>query len=80
MDKDIQKAVDVGAALKALIEDLEKKYGSLTKAAVAVETSHQNLMNWRDGKQTDFLDVLERMRKALGISEAKMWRMVRGRE
>jgi transcriptional regulator with XRE-family HTH domain len=63
--------------VRRVIEELETKYGSLRRAAREVGTSRQNLMNWREGgKNQAFIVTLERIRKALKISKARMWSLM----
>lgn len=67
------------AAVKQLIDKLEKKHTSLRKAAKALGTSHTRLMNWRDGQQRDFLEFLELIRKDLDIPDMEFWKSVMGK-
>lgn len=73
------KTASEGVGVEKVIEALVKKCGSLRKAADALGTSHAKLANWRDGQQKDFLETLEQIRKLLGITEAQMWRLIRGK-
>lgn len=64
--------------MKAIIEQLEIKYGSMRKAAVALGTSHQVLAKMRSGimKYPD-IELLERIRVDLKISKSKMWDLIK---
>lgn len=68
---------DSHSGVKQLIEALEHKFGSLRKAAKALDTNHARLANWRDGQQAEFLDLLERIRIALKIPKAQFWAKIR---
>jgi len=74
------KTALTGSAVKKLIDELEREFKSLRKAAKALGTSHTRLMNWRDGQQSEFISFLEKIRKALKIPEDEFWKMVRGKE
>lgn len=69
---------DSFGGVEQLIDALIKKCGSLRGAARAVGTSHARLSNWRDGQQAEFIEILERIRKVLGLTEAQMWKLIRG--
>lgn len=58
--------------VKELIDMLVAKYGGLRKAAEALGVDHQKLLQYRkDGRRvTEFLDLFERMKKALKLSQA----------
>lgn len=66
------------SGVERLIDALVDKCGSLRGAARAVGTSHTRLANWRDGQQAEFIEILERIRKVLGLTEAQMWKLIRG--
>lgn len=58
--------------VKEIIDLLVQKYGSLRKAAQVLGVDHQLLYQYRkDGRRvTEFLDLFERMKKALKLSQA----------
>lgn len=80
------KELAVEPAMKDIIEQLIAKHsGSVTKAAKAVGTSHQNLRNWQvmDVKAKDvqrFLEVAEKIFDVLKVPEGKRWEKLRGKK
>lgn len=64
--------------MRAIIEQLEQKYGSMRKAAAALGTSHVVLSKMKE-KSHYFPDIqlLERIRVDLKISKSKMWDLIK---
>lgn len=62
-------------AVDELIDALTRKYGSLRKAAAALEFDHQKLSyhRRRAKKLPELMAILERCRKAVGMSKSKAW-------
>lgn len=65
--------------VKELIDMLVVKYGSLRKAAEVLGCDHQLLYQYRkDGRRvTEFLDLFERMKKALKLSQAEALKLTK---